>query len=354
MKPSSLAKDNIRRLNPPSYRTLPPEIIRMNDNSNLFMPNPVAEKVSNEFDFDQLSLYPSIFADDLRAAIGRKFKVDPTRVIVGNGSDEMIDLAVKTFIGPRDRIAVPVPTFEMYSMYAKIAGAQVIECPLRKKSFQLDVDLMLASNPKMIFLSSPNNPTGNCLRKQDILRVAQESDAIVVLDEAYCDFTDADCCPDISKRMGNVLILRTLSKAYALPGLRVGFCIGGKEVVEPMATACAPFRLNRFSERVAIEALADDGFIERVARMAKEERKWMSSELEKLGAAVFPSETNFLLFKSPLPVKTLIQRLLEDRIAIRDCSGQPMLANCARVTFGRREINKKFIASFKRIVEAAR
>ena len=354
MKPSSLARDNIRRLNPPSYRTLPPEIIRMNDNSNLFMPNPVAEKVSGDFDFDMLSQYPSIFSDDLRAAIGKKFKVDPSQVIVGNGSDEMIDLAVKAYVGPKDKVAVPVPTFEMYSMYAKIAGAQMIECPLRKKTFQLDVDMILSSNPKMVFLSSPNNPTGNSFKKQDIMRIVEESDAIVVLDEAYCDFADGGSCIEHSKKLGNLLVLKTLSKAYALPGLRVGFCIGSKDVIGPMAAANAPFRLNRFSEKVAIEAIADDGFVKKVAKMAKEEREWVSSELKKIGAIVYPSETNFLLFKPPIPVKALIQGLLKDGIAIRDCSNQPMLENCARVTFGRREINKKFISSAKRIMGETR
>lgn len=354
MKSSSLARDNIKRLNPPSYSTLPPEIVRMNDNSNLFMSNPVAERVAGDFDFDMLSQYPSIFADDLRAAIGKKFKVDPSQVIVGNGSDEMIDLAVKAYVSPRDRVAIPVPTFEMYSMYAKIAGAQMIECPLRKKSFQLDVDLMLSSDPKMVFLSSPNNPTGNSFRKQDIMRIVEESDAIVVLDEAYCDFADAGSFIEQSKKIGNLLVLRTLSKAYSLPGLRVGFCIGGKDAIAPMAAANAPFRLNRFSEKVAVEAIADDEFVKRVARMAKVEREWVSSELKKIGATVYPSETNFLLFKPPIPVKTFIQGMLKEGIAIRDCSNQPMLENCARVTFGHREINKKFIGSAKQVVGGAR
>ena len=354
MKPSSLARDSVKRLNPPSYRTLPPGIIRMNDNSNLFMPNPVAEKVSDEFDFDMLSQYPSIFADDLRAAIGDKFGVDPSQVIVGNGSDEMIDLAVKAYIGPRDRVVVPVPTFEMYSMYAEIAGAQIMECPLRKNTFQLDVNLILSSDPKMVFLSSPNNPTGNSFKRQDIMRVVQESDAIVVLDEAYCDFSEGGSCINFSKKLGNLIILKTLSKAYALPGLRVGFCIGSKEVIEPMAAANAPFRLNRFSEKVAIEALADDAFVRKTARMAKEEREWVSAELKKLGATVFPSETNFLLFRPPVPVKTLIKGMLKGGIAIRDCSNQPMLENCARVTFGRREVNRKFIESANRLMGGAR
>ena len=352
MEPSSLVRDNVRRLDRPSYRTIPQYVVRMNDNSNLFMPNPVAEKVSGMFDFDMLSMYPSIMADDLREVIGRKFRVDPAQVIVGNGSDEAIDLAVKTFVEPNDRVAVPVPTFEMYSMYAKIAGAKVKECPL-DEDFQLDVDALLTADAKIIFLSSPNNPTGNPMRDSDIRRVIKESNAVVVVDEAYCDFTEGESIIALSKRAKNLLVLRTLSKAYALPGLRVGFCMGSEEIIGPMTAACAPFRLNRFSEKVAIEALADDKFVRKVAQMARKEREWVSSKLAKLGAKVYPSETNFLLFKPPIPVKKLIDKLLAKNIAIRDCSKQRMLENCARVTFGRREINQKFIDACAEILEVS-
>jgi len=353
LEPSSLVRENVRRLDRPSYSTLPKDIVRMNDNSNLFMPNPVAAKVSGMFDFDSLSMYPSILADDLRAVIGKKFGIDSSQIIVGNGSDEAIDLAVKTFIEPKDRVAVPVPTFEMYSMYARIAGAKVIECLLDEETFQLDVDAILSSDAKMIFLSSPNNPTGNSMRVEDMRRIIKESDAVVVVDEAYCDFTDAVSFISMSKRAKNLLVLRTLSKAYALPGLRVGFCMGSEEVIGPMSSACAPFRLNRFSEKVAIEALASDRFVRRISEMARTERKWVSSKLAELGAKVYPSETNFLLFKPSMPVKTLIESLLKKGIAIRDCSKQKMLANCARVTFGRREINEKFIDACAEILEGS-
>ena len=350
MEPSSLVRENVRRLDRPSYRTVPKGILRMNDNSNLFVPNPAAEKVSNMFDFDSLSMYPSILADDLRAVIGKKFRIDPSLVIVGNGSDEAIDLAVKTFIEPKDRVAVPVPTFEMYSMYAKIAGARIVEIPLDRRAFQLDVDSILSSSAKMIFLSSPNNPTGNSMRAEDVKRIIKESGAVVVVDEAYSDFTGAPSFIAMSKRAKNLLVLRTLSKAYALPGLRVGFCMGSEEIIGPMSAACAPFRLNRFSEMVAIEALADDGFIRKTAEMASTERKWVSARLAKLGAKVYPSETNFILFRPPIPVRELIGKLLKKGIAIRDCSRQRMLGNCARVTFGRRSINEEFIAACEKIM----
>ena len=351
MKPSSYVRKSVRSLRRPSYRTLPPKIIGMNDNSNLFMPNPVAKKVAKEFNFDLLAAYPSILSDDLRDAIGEKLEINPSQIIVGNGSDEIIDLAVKTFLNPGEKIAIPVPTFEMYSLYARIAGAKVVECPLREKSFQLDVDRILSSNAKMIFLASPNNPTGNMMREQDLLRIVKESNSIVVVDEAYIDFTESDGLVSAVNNADNLLVLRTFSKAFALSGLRIGYGIGSKAVLDPITAICAPFRLNRFSERVAIEALADDEFVKGIAKMAKEERKWTAMKLKKLGITVFPSDANFFLFKSPIPVRKLVDGLMRAGIAIRNCSNQPMLDNCARVTVGRRELNKKLIDAMTSVLE---
>lgn len=351
MKSSSFVRKSVRSLRRPRYRNLPPKIIGMNDNSNLFMPNPVAKKVAKEFNFDLLAAYPSILSDELRDAIGEKFKIDSSQIIVGNGSDEIIDLTVKTYLNSGEKVAIPVPTFEMYSLYARIAGAKVVECPLKAKSFQLDVDKILSSKAKIIFLASPNNPTGNMMKEQDLLRIVKESDSIVVVDEAYIDFTSNNGLADAVNNTDNLMVMRTFSKAYALSGLRIGYGIGSKAVIDPIAAVCAPFRLNRFSERVAIEAIAEDEFVKKTAEMAKKERKWTTTELEKLGIKVFPSDTNFLLFKSTIPVKQLIKGLMKAGIAIRDCSNQPMLEKCARVTIGRHELNKKFIESMKGVLE---
>ncbi|MDH4122952.1 MAG: histidinol-phosphate aminotransferase family protein, partial [Thermoplasmata archaeon] len=212
---------------------------------------------------------------------------------------------------------------------------------------------IIESGAKMIFISSPNNPTGNSMAREDILRLIDESNAIIVLDEAYVDFTDGSGSLETVSEAENVLILRTFSKAYALPGLRIGFGIASTELAEPMMKICAPFRLNSFSEKVALEALGDDDFVREIALVARTERRWVSEELRKLGMIVYPSETNFILFRSRIPVDELVSLLLEKKIAIRNCGNQPMLDNCARVTIGRREINEIFIEAMKKIVRDA-
>lgn len=353
MRTAISMRNSIRNLKRPSYGTVPEGILRMNDNSNLFMPNPAAERVAKEFDFDSLSKYPPLAADGLREAIGRKLKVPPEQVIVGNGSDEIIDLVVKAYCNPNDRAAIPVPTFEMYSMYLSIAGARLIACPLTK-GFQLDTKKILSTKAKMIFIASPNNPTGNSMREEDVLKIVEESNSLVIIDEAYCEFAGGSRYSRLVDEYENVIVLRTFSKAYALSGLRIGFAVASENLIDAIRRVEPPFRLNRFSEQVAIEALKDDDFIAKTARMAKEERRWLSGELELMGAKVYPSETNFILFRSPIPVKKLISGLLERKIAIRDCSNQPMLRNCARVTFGRREINSRFVSEMKSLIGGGR
>lgn len=348
-----LTRASVRNLKRPSYGTIPADIIRMNDNANLFMPNPAAKRVARRFDFDSLSKYPPVAADDLREAIAEKYGVSAEDVFVGNGSDEIIDLIVKTFCNPGDVATISVPTFEMYSMYLTIAGAKILASPL-KRDFQLDVDKILSTDPKVVFIASPNNPTANAMREKDVLRIIERSSALVVVDEAYCEFSGGSKFTKAVNRYDNLVVLRTFSKAYALSGLRIGFAVASEDVADALRSIEPPFRLNRFSEQVAIEALKDDDFIARTAKMATAERRWLSEELERLGADVFPSDTNFILFKSPIAVRKLISGLLKRKIAIRDCSNQPMLRNCARVTFGRREINERFVSEMKRVIGGGR
>ena len=264
-------RGSVRNLRRPSYGTIPADIIRMNDNSNLFMPNPAAKRVARRFDFDSLSKYPPVAADGLREAIAAKYDISAEQVLVGNGSDEIIDLVVKTFCDPGDRATVSVPTFEMYSMYLAIAGAKILACPL-KKDFQLDVEKILSIRPKIVFIASPNNPTGNTMREKDILRIVEKSNSLVVIDEAYCEFSGGSKFMRAIGRYGNLVVLRTFSKAYALSGLRIGFAVASKETADALRSIEPPFRLNRFSEQVAIEALKDDDFIARTVKMAALEK----------------------------------------------------------------------------------
>ncbi|HDP97182.1 MAG TPA: histidinol-phosphate transaminase [Euryarchaeota archaeon] len=347
-------REDVLRIKEPSYRSLPDKTIKMNDNSNLFSINPIVRKIREQFDFESLSAYPSVSSDMLRNAVAGKNGVDPSQVIVGNGSDEIIDLVVKAFVDPGDAAVILSPSFEMYSRYLAVAGARIIESTLDAENFGIDVESIISSRAKIKFICSPNNPTGNAFSLTDIRRIAEESDSIVVVDEAYIEFAlDQESAVGLVDELDNVIVLRTLSKAYGLAGLRIGYAVGGREPVGFVRRICAPFRLNRLSEWVATKAIESDDFVKKVAEMAKEERDWTSSALSSLGAVVYPSVTNFLLFKPPVPSAVLVASLMDMGIAIRDCGEKPLLDGCARVTLGPRKLNERFIDAVRTVTEDA-
>lgn len=345
-------RDNVLRIGESSYRSLPEEIIRMNDNSNLFAVNPVVRKICEQFDFDSLSAYPSVSSDEFRNAIASKFGVESLQVIAANGSDEIIDLIVKAFVDSGDAALILTPSFEMYTRYLTVAGARVIEGILGAENFGLDIESVIASRAKIKFICSPNNPTGNAFSPSDIRRIAEESDSIVVVDEAYIEFApDQVSSIGMVNELDNIIVLRTLSKAYGLAGLRIGYAVGSSDLIGFISRICAPFRLNRLSEWAATNAVESDDFVRKVAEMAKEERAWTSSELASLGARVYPSVTNFLLFKTPIPSGKLVASLMDMGIAIRNCGDKPLLDGCARVTLGPRELNERFVGAVKTVTE---
>lgn len=345
-------RENVLRIGASSYSTLPEKTLRMNDNSNLFGVNPIVREISEQFDFASLSKYPSLSSDELRNAVASNFGVDPSQVIAANGSDEIIDLIVKSFIGPGDEALILSPSFEMYTRYLTLADAKVLESLLDPGDFSLDVESAASSRAKIKFICSPNNPTGNAFPSGDIRRIAEESDSVVVVDEAYIEFApDQENSIGLVDELDKVIVLRTMSKAYGLAGLRVGYAVGSSDAIGLMRKICAPFRLNRLSEWAAARAIESDAFIREIAELAEKERDWTSSALSSLGAKVYPSVTNFLLFKSPIPSDKLVGALLDKGIAIRDCGNRPLLENCARVTLGPRELNQRFIDAVRTVME---
>jgi len=338
----------------PAYSSLPANIHRMDDNTNLFGSNPAIEKVAREFNYSMLSRYPSVISDDLREAIAVKHNVQPSQVLAGNGSDDVIDMVAKSFIEPGDIAALPVPSYEFYGLFVKLAGARIERCPLIEPGFKLDSDKIISVHPKVAFICSPNNPTGNRFDEGAIRELLEKSGALVVLDEAYVEFSSSGSHLRMIDEYENLLVMRTFSKAYGLAGLRIGYCIGGENVISQMLRARRPFVLNSFSEAVAIEALKSDDFIRKVAETNSAERAWISKRFGELGIKAYASEANFILFKSPIPATQLLERMLEKGIAIRDCSKQPTLKDCMRVTVGSREMNERFVAELAKLAEGCR
>ena len=336
-----LRRRSLDSLSRPSYSLASKQMLLLNDNANLFGVNPAVEEVARSFDFGRLWAYPSENSDALRERLAEAHGVSSDEVIVGNGSDELLDIVSKTFINPGDVMCQPTPTFSMYKFYATVNLARVHEKTL-SEDFSLPVEEILDEDAKLVALCQPNNPTANLFERRDVARILSESDGIVLVDEAYGDFCGSDMLRTVLESERGIDI-RTFSKAYGVAGLRAGYSIARKELVDEMRRVRTPFGLNSFTEAIAIAALNSADWVgEKIAEM-KAERERLAKRLRSLGFTVYSSECNFLLCKSPVDGSRLVSDLRERNVAIRDCGTYPLLKDHVRVTIGPRAFMDRFL-----------
>ena len=314
-------------------------LLRLDSNTNLYGPNPAIRRVLEREAAGDFSLYPAPLHDALRASVAKRHALDPAEILVGAGADELIDVAIRAFVNPGDRVAVAVPTFELYAFCAKVEHATVIEVPMGQ-GFRLDVDGMLRAEAKIAFVASPNNPTGNAQPVDLLETLIRESRGIVVIDEAYAEYGAHNLLARV-REFPNLVVLRTFSKAYGLAGLRVGYAAAGKSVVESMLRVKIPFTVGELSERIALEALANEDHVVKSRKMVDVEKPRLTARLSRLGLHPFPSDANFLLVRVGERIEELARHLAERGIAVRVL---PQIG-CFRVTVGRAEHNDRLLAA---------
>jgi histidinol-phosphate aminotransferase len=290
--------------------------------------------------------YPDPEAKALKKLISRHAGVKPDCVLQGNGSDELIYYLITTFGGP---VLYPTPTFSMYGIITQAIGEKRIEAPLDKE-FDLTLKDILKKikkeSPKLIFLSSPNNPTGNCYSSEKILKIIEStSSSLVVVDEAYQPFSSKKGFLPLLKDYKNLVIMRTLSK-IGLAGLRVGFLIADEEIIHEVNKVRLPFNLNSLSQAIATEALKDKRTLQSHIHTIVSEREKLFNEMEKIsGIEPYPSEANFILFKVNNPDR-LYKNLLRKGVLVRHMKG--VVDGCLRVTIGMPDENKIFLNILER------
>lgn len=336
----------------PSYSLARPDMLLLNDNANLFGTNPAVQEVAESFDFSRLWAYPSENSDSLRARIASEFSVSQDEVIVGNGSDEILDIASKCFLNPGDVFCEPSPTFSMYKFYARVHLAEIVEKRLRR-DFSLDVDAVLEARPKLVSICQPNNPTANLFDVREVRRLLEWAPGIVMLDEAYADFCGSNMIKDVMSSE-NGIDLRTFSKAYGVAGLRVGFAISRKEITDELRQVRTPFGLNSFSEAVAAKALDHKDWIDGMVGKMKSEREFLGKKLQSLGFLVYPSNCNFLLCRAPVDGPALVSALRGEGVAIRDCNSYPLLENHVRITIGPRAMIDRLLDRVEHLLAGAK
>jgi histidinol-phosphate aminotransferase len=308
-----------------------------------------------------LNRYPDPQPAALVARMAQMYRVEPAQLLVGRGSDEAIDLLVRAFCAAgKDAIAICPPTFGMYAVSARIQGASVVEVPLTR-AFELDADALLASmtpQTKLVFLCSPNNPTGGAVPLSVVTRIAKEltGRALVVVDEAYAEFAGNASAISLLAHCANVAVLRTLSKAYALAGARIGALIAAADVIALLRRIQAPYPLPVPCVEAALAALTPAAREETGGHVALSVRE--RERLAKLLTAlpdvrtVLPSAANFLCVR--FDNSTLTYRNLLDRgIVVRDVSAYPGLANCLRISIGTPQENASLLSALGAREEAA-
>jgi histidinol-phosphate aminotransferase len=328
-------------------------MLRMSLNENVLIDksfsNTLLQEVAKRIDARR---YPSAKGGTALKAISEYIGAWEDQIIVGNGSDEIIELAAKVFVGGGEAIVVS-PTFEMYKFYVSINRGIVCES-LLNEGFDLSASEVLSvvnEKTKAIFICSPNNPTGKQFSRDEVLRVVEESDRLVVLDEAYADFAPYSLTRETTK-YNNLLILRTFSKAFGLAGLRIGYGVGDSEIIEWLRAAQSPFSVNSVAQEMCKIVLENRRVYESFVNKVKEERKYLLAELQMInGIKTFDSDANFILFRvigGERRSEDVAKRLMAAGIEVRDRGGLPMLSNCLRVTVADWTSDQKFVKELEK------
>ena len=303
----------------------------------------------------ELNRYPMPYQEQLRAKIAEFREVSPENVFVGVGSDEAIDLLFRIFCEPgKDRVLITPPTYGMYKVSAAINNVHVNEV-LLSEDFQLRVDETLnavTENTKLIFLCSPNNPTGNSLNPKDIVAVADGFDGILVIDEAYIDFSEQDSFAKALRDRNNIVVLQTMSKAFGLAGIRLGIALANPEIIDFMMKVKAPYNVNKLTSKAALKGFSYINAMKGKVEQIKSEREKVIKRLESLPEIekVFPTDANFLVFKID-DALSVYKKMAEQGVVIRYRGNEPHCENCLRLTIGTAQENERFFQALKKVLE---
>ncbi|MDR1405091.1 MAG: histidinol-phosphate transaminase [Candidatus Methanoplasma sp.] len=322
--------------------------LRLDTNTNVLGSNPAAMKFIRDQRTD-LSEYPSTYSDGLRSSLADLYGLDTDNFVAGSGSDEMLDISFKTFTEWGDGCLFPYPSYSLYDYFAKINGCKVSFSDLTE-DFQLDVGSIVSSGAKIVIIASPNNPTGNSFRQKDIEEILAEFKGIVIVDEAYGEYSDRSMIPYVNE-YSNMIVFRTFSKAYAMAAMRVGYAAAGRDLADMMNAVKIPYSLNSLSEGAAIAALRDQDFVKKSREMVLRERPRLASGLSELGFRTYPSDSNFVLAVSPISHSALTDSLKQRGILIRDFGNRRRTENCVRFTVGTGDMNNRLLSAIRGILE---
>jgi len=340
-------RESIRDI--PLYYNPKVKAVRMDTSTNVLGPNTVLGDVLRECAAMDLNQYPAPYSDGLRQALADAYGLQADNFVVGNGSDEVLDVIFKTYLEPGETVVAPYPSYSLHGFFVKVNAGRFATVDLRP-GFQLDPDALLEARGKVIILCTPNNPTANTFDPRAVERVVREHDGPVIVDEAYGEFADHSFLPLVDD-YENLIVTRTFSKAYGLAGLRIGYLASNLKMADQLQRVKIPYSLNRVSERAAIAALRNREYVDATVELVRRERGRLSRGLEALGFRPYPSQSNFVLFKCPVPSSQLVERLAAKGVLIRDFGKLRLLEDCARTTVGTEALNGMLLEKLKEVLE---
>ncbi len=326
--------------------------VKLNANESPFnLPKVVRKNIIKWFeDEENLNLYPDTDCIELKKELSKWYNVNVENIICSVGSDQLIEYICKIFLEPSDVVVVPSPSFSMYSITAKLNKAKIVEVKFNDDlSYNADriIEACEENDAKILFLCTPNNPTGVTISCSDIEKILDNVDCPVIIDEAYAEFTNETMLPYINK-YNNIIVLRTFSKAYGLAGLRIGYGIADKEFIQALEIVKVPYNLGTLSQKIAIEVLRNSEVYKERIEFIKQEREWLFEQLKSIkGLKVYKSEANFIYVES---IVNISEYLSSKKILIRELKSSNGLY-FSRITVGERKQNEKLIKKLYKVFE---
>jgi histidinol-phosphate aminotransferase len=323
--------------------------IKLASNENPLGPSPLARQAIANALLD-LNRYPEGGSSDLRERLARLHDVDPRQIVVGNGSNEIIELLAHVFLGPGVQAILADPTFPMYLPAVRVTGGEVVYVPTRELTHDLEaMAAAITDRTRVVFVCNPNNPTGTMVTRAEVehLMARIPDEVLVVFDEAYHEYVDHPEYPrtiDYVREGRHVAILRTFSKIYALAGLRIGYTITQPETAGLLHRVRLPFNVSTLAQVAALASLDDPGQLSRSLQVVREGRALLSERLPLLGIEVVPaSQTNFVLVRFPAPAEPVARALEEQGVIVRPMRVFRLPPEYARITIGLKSENERLL-----------
>jgi len=307
---------------------------------------------ANENPYGKLNRYPDPYQGELKKAVSKLRGIAEENIFIGNGSDEIIDLCFRVFCNPgTDKALLFSPSYGMYEVSAAINDVKTIKVPLNM-NFQIDMETLIPflrdEYLKLIFICTPNNPTGNCIKNTDIESILSHFEGIVILDEAYNDFNDQPSFINIIGNYSNLIVIQTFSKAMGLAAARIGMAFANEEIISFLNKIKPPYNVSLLNQRAALKRLASISETEDQVKRIRKERERLSFNLQQLGIVIkiYPSDANFLLVKVT-DATSIYKQLVDNRVIVRNRT--TIVGNCLRITVGTRYENSRLVKALKNI-----